>query len=361
MKNYLLAFIALACIACNPDPDPPLIESVEPAFGPAETLVTFEGANLANLKTITFSDQEVNFNTAYNSDVALLFRIPTNVPLGEHTVEFVTDGGVATTTFRVTLDPPAIFSINPEFASPGETVTIFGKNFFDPVEVFFFDSVRAEILTLAPDSIVVEVPENIEKGRVTVVANGGATESPVNFFSVDPILINDFDGNGLRSQTNRWGFVGQVDQNANNAVVADGPTGNYLELTGTDDLDIAWIGGAQSDFGFPGDDFTDFGIETDINNTLLEMDVSNNGQTNTFLSLILLENDGLTTDFVHEIAVDWNGWERVSIPLNRFKNFEGVSVDPAKIKVIKIHMIDQNDSDEQLEVRVDNVRFVQIF
>jgi hypothetical protein len=363
IKYILFLSIGLLFLSCEKDPPAPVITDVSPAFGPAGELVTFEGMNLANIREVTFSGQLANFNTAYNSDVALLFRVPTNIPLGEHEVVIKTDGGTVSTSFRITLDPPSIFSVTPEFASPGDIVTITGKNFFEPMEVYFFDSVQAEILSLFPDSMEVIVPEGIEKGKITVNANGGVATSPVNFFSVNSILVNDFDGNGIRSETNKWGFTGQIDQNAFNSVHNSNPepiSDNFLKLTGTDDLAINWIGGAQSHFGFPGDDFETFNISTDINNTLLEMDINNNGRTNTHIILILLEHEGLTSDFTHEIHVDWDGWDKISVPLNRFSNFEGVLVDPAKVKLLKVHLIDNDDSNTLLEVNIDNIRFVEI-
>jgi len=323
-----LVFCGLTFMACKKDQSAPIINSVNPVFGPAETLVTFEGLNLQDIQEVTFSGQSVNFNNAYNSDVALLFRVPSNVPLGEHVVEFRTAGGTTTSNFRVTLEAPLVFKTNPEFASPGDIVNIIGKNFFEPIRVFFFDSIEAEIVTLFPDSMEVIVPEGIEKGRVTVDANGGVAFSQVNFFSVNSILVNDFDGNGLRSETLKWGFRGQINQTAATATQNMNPDpidGNFLKLSGKDDQDEGWIGGAQSHFGFPGDTFTVFG------------------------------------DFVHDVHLDGEaGWQRLSIPLNRFKNFEGFLIDPSKVKLIKIHMTDVDDSNNPLEVNVDNVKFLEI-
>lgn len=358
------AFFFLICLfSCEKEQGPPVVDVIAPTFGPAETLVTFEGTNLSNIQTITFSGQSINFNSAYNSDIALLLRIPTNVPLGEHDVVITTPGGTVTTQFKVTLDPPEIFEVNPEFGSSGEIVTIKGKNFFDPVEAFFFDSIQAEIVTLAPDSIEVVVPEGIQKGRISVDANGGTAISPVDFFSINSILVNDFDGGGLRAETNKWVFVGSINENALTAVQNTNPApidGNFLKLSGQDDLNISWIGGAQSNFGFPGDEFQNFGISTSANNTLLEMDLHNNGRDNTHIILILLEDDGSPNDFTHEIHVDWDGWERISVPLNRFTDLNGFIIDPEKVKLLKIHLIDNDDSNTMLEVDVDNIRFVEI-
>ncbi|MEL6651770.1 MAG: glycan-binding surface protein [Bacteroidota bacterium] len=361
-------FIFILCwcccfFACQEKPGNPIIDNIDPIFGPAETLITIEGQHLGDIQEITFSGQEVNFNTAYNADHALLMRVPSNVPLGEHELKLRTAFGEVVTNFRITLDPPEIFSVNPQPASPGEVVTIYGENFFPPLEVFFFDSIQAEIVVETPDSLRVLVPEGVSKGPITVVANGGGTRSPVDFFTVNRILVNDFDGQGLRSATERWIFKGEINENAATAIQNTDPQpleDNYLKLSGTDNLDITWIGGTQSHFGFPGDEFTDFGISTSANNTLLELDVNNNGRNNTHVILILVENNGSPNDFAHTVHLDQSGWQHLSIPLNRFVDLNGAIIDPAKARTIKIFLTDNDDTNTLLEVNVDNIEFVEI-
>jgi len=87
LSRIQLLFFGLALltiVSCGKEAGPPVIENISPVFGPAESLITIEGVNLANISEIKFSEQVINFNTAYNADHALLFRVPTNVPLGEH-------------------------------------------------------------------------------------------------------------------------------------------------------------------------------------------------------------------------------------------------------------------------------------
>ncbi len=364
MKQLIPLFLIIFLwSACEKDVGAPVIENVDPVFGPSETLVTFEGMNLADITELSFSGQVINFNTAYNSDNALLLRIPTNVPLGEHEVAITTAGGTATTNFRVTLEPPEIFEVRPESASPGETVTILGKNFFDPVEVYFFDSVRAEIITQFPDSMEVIVPDGVQKGRIRLNANGGTTLSPVNFFSVNQIVVNDFDGNGVRSDNSKWLYLGFINETAATAIQENSPNaidGNYMKVTGTAPESGNWIGGPQSYFGAMGDDFTDFGISTGPGDTLLKMDINNNGRDNTHIILILLENNGSPNDFAYNIHVDWEGWQEVSIPLSRFEDLNGFIVDPAKVRILKIHLNDEGESNSLLEINVDNIRFEEI-
>jgi hypothetical protein len=209
------------------------------------------------------------------------------------------------------LDAPQVYRIAPETAQVGETVTIYGTNFFPPLEVFFFDSVQAQIVSTQADSIIkVIVPSGVTKGKITVVCNGQDTLSPNPFYTQSPILVNDFDGNGLRAQTNKWIFVGSVDQNAANAVQNANPApinNNFLKLSGKDAQNITWIGGAQSNFGFPGDAFTTYGITSTAENTLLEMDINNNGKTKTHVVFILLEKDGSFNDFTYKIPISETG------------------------------------------------------
>jgi len=210
--------------------------------------------------------------------------------------------------------------------------------------------------------MVIIVPEGVEKGRISLMANGGFTRSPINFFTVNPILVNDFDGNGLRSETDKWIFRGSIDQNKNTAVqnrVPEPIDGNYLKISGQDDLNISWIGGAEN-HTWDVEQFQTFGITTGANNTLIEMDINNNGRKKTNIILVLLEKDGSPNDFALTTKVDWNGWEKISLPLIRFQDLNGFTVDPAKIKTLKIQLIDADDSNEKLEVNVDNIRFVEI-
>ena len=361
-KTALLIFSTLFFLSCEKSQDAPVLTSIDPEFGPEETLVTFEGMNLANIETMTFSGEIINFNTAYNSDVALLFRIPETLPLGEHEVVITTAGGSVTTNFRKTKEVPEIFNVSPESGQIGDVVTLTGKNFFEPLQVWFTDSVEAEILFAQEDSMEVRIPDGIQKGRITLSANGGLAFSPKQFFSTNIVLVNDFDGNGLRAETNKWIFRGSLNQNSMNAVRNSDPDpidGNFLKFSGKDDLSIGWIGGPEN-HAWDTDVFENFGIRTTSGNTLLEFEYNNNGRTNTNVIMILREKDGSVNDFTHTLKFDKSGWKTLSIPLNRFLDIDGKIVDPTKINVVKLHLVDEDNSDELLELNVDNLRFTEI-
>jgi hypothetical protein len=360
--KYLLYLSGLLFISACTKQEAPVISSISPEFGFEETLITVEGMNFENILSINFDEGiPANFNPSYASENAVLFRVPENAVLGDNTIEITTEGGVVTFPFRVTLKPPTISDFYPESASPGETVTIIGENFFEPLEVLFFDSISANIIFSSEDSIVAEVPENVMKGQIKVKANGGPVSTPRVFFTTTEILVNDFDGNGLRSETNRWIFYGAIDQNAGNAIQNSDPApidNNFLKISGRDPGTV-WIGGTEN-HSFDIASFEVFPITTDLNNTFLEIDVNNNGKDFTHLILVMVERNGSINDFSTTVLLDEEGWHKFSLPLNRFTDLDGFTIDPQKIRAVKFHLINNEGSNQKLEANIDNVKFVQI-
>lgn len=358
--NTSVFFCLILLLAC--EKEPPAVVTFMPDFGPAETLITVEGMHFNDLLAIDFNEGvAADFNPSFGTNEALLFRVPENAPLGENMIRIETDNGITEFPFRVTLKPPSVNISYPESANVGETVTILGENFFEPLEVLFFDSIEANILFAAEDSIVVEVPQDVMKGRITVKANGGSALTPTLFFTTTQILVNNFDGEGLRSETNKWIFYGSIDQNANTAVQNSNPIpidNNYLKISGMDPGTV-WIGGTES-HSWDTNDFNVFPISSGLNDTYLSLDLNSNGRDKTHLIIVLAERDGSPNDFTTTFPIDWDGWNNVELPLNKFTDIDGFPIDPTKIKTIKLHLYNELNSTLPLEVNVDNVKFIQV-
>jgi len=258
---------------------------------------------------------------------------------------------------------PSVITYSPITGPPGTLVTVEGMNFDDLTKLNFDDEVPADFNPSfgTPDVLLFRVPEDAPLGdnMIHIETEHGETFFP--FFSTVDYLVNDFDGNGLRAETNKWLFYGNIEQNFTNAVHNSNPDpldGNFLKVSGTDPGSI-WIGGTESHSNDP-NDFDVFPIASDINNTFVEMDINNNGAVATQLIIVLAERNGSTNDFTAEIDVDWEGWRTVSIPLSRFADIGGVTIDPSKIRTIKMHLYNGNNSSNKLEVNIDNLKFVQI-
>ena len=360
-RSSSLFCMILLLVGCS-EVEKPALTTFKPLFGPEETLITVEGMHFETVEYISFDENvPANFNPSFGTDNALLFRVPPNAILGENTVRIGTEGGEVTFPFRVTLLPPEVKDFSPKSANEGAVVSIVGENFFEPLEVLFFDSIPGTILFASEDSLAVEVPAGVEKGQIKVKANGGASFTNEVFFSTTDILVNDFDGNGLRANTNMWLFYGNIDQNAFNAVHSSNPNpidGDFLKISGKDPGTV-WVGGAEN-HSWDTEVFDVFPISSDINNTFLDVDLNSNGQDKTYLIIVLVERGGSNNDFTQTILVDWDGWDNLSIPINRFKDIDGKTIDPQKIRAVKLHLFNESLTSQTLEINVDNLKFVQI-
>lgn len=361
ISAVLALFMVLLTWSCGTPPAPSVV-SHKPEFGPEGTLITVEGMDFEDLLSIQFNDGvDADFNPSFGTATALLLRVPEDAPLGDNTVQIKTEGGEISFPFRVTLLPPQVANFNPKNANAGAIVSITGENFFEPLEVLFFDSIAGEIIYSAEDSLAVIVPEGVEKGQIKVKANGGSSLTAEVFFSTTEVLVNDFDGNGLRAETGKWLFYGNIDQNAANAVVNNDPEpieGNFLKISGKDP-GSTWIGGAES-HSWDVADFEAFPIQSDINNTFIEMDVHNNGITETHLIIALAERAGSPNDFSITVQLEKSGWNKISIPLNRFKDIEGFTIDPRIIRTVKLQLYNELQSSKRLQANIDNLKFIQI-
>ncbi len=357
----ILVLMAWSMLSCD-KPGTPAVVEYSPKSGFEGTLITVKGMNFESITGIFFNDGvAADFNPSFGTDSVLLFRVPEEAPLGENDILIETDSEQTTIPFRVTLEPPQVKDFAPKSANEGEVISIIGENFFEPLEVLFFDSIPGKILYSQEDSLSVEVPPGVEKGRVKVKANGGFSFTAEVFFSTTEVLINDFDGNGLRSETEKWLFYGNLDESGTSAVHNTFPNpimGNFLKIKGTDPGTV-WVGGTESHSNDP-QEFTVFPIQSNINNTFFEADVNNNGSDKTHVIIILAERGGSPNDFSTTIQLEKDGWQNIRIPLNRFMDIDGATVDPQIIRTVKFHLYNELNSSSKLEANIDNIKFIQI-
>jgi len=127
-------------------------------------------------------------------------------------------------------------------------------------------------------------------------------------------------------------------------------------VSGTDDLGTIWLGGPKT----PGGNSVEtFQITTDLNATFLEMDVNSNGRDGTWLLLVLREQDGSSSDFTARVQLNDPGWNKISLPLVRFKDAGGLTIDPQKVNQIKFHIEDRDETGQRIEANIDNVEFAE--
>lgn len=152
-RLYLLplffAMVALlpACKKSNDNSAPPIITGVRNyAASPKDTKldslqpvgqwVVIEGHNLKNAQLITIDGVNVSFNAALFSDTTAVINIPSVIPYDNvsasdlNTIKYYTSSGSSTFQFKIVIPPPVITGISNEEANVGDSVKIYGANFF---------------------------------------------------------------------------------------------------------------------------------------------------------------------------------------------------------------------------------------
>ena len=379
MRNFIYLVLLLPVIflasGCE-DSDPPEFISVEPGFGSETQLIVLKGNNLGEIRELLFNGVPIQFNTAYNSDVALLFRVPKGTPLGATIVTVRTDHGSFEFDFLVSELPPTIRSFTPRSADPGQIITVTGENFFDPpLDMYFrvdrmspddpmrLDSIVGEITYVSEtkDTMRVRVPEGAVSGPLVVVANGGVYETTINFFTFRRSLVTDFDGGGSRADNGQLIARGNLDQVINGSpfVTSTFPApidGDYLKMSGIRS------GSTTSFVGFIQTSplLDSFDIDATVANAFIELDLNSAGRANSYLTVALREQDGRIGDFSTNIKLeDAAGWNTVRVPLVRFRNSNNFVVTPGKVNVVKFILQDLDNTGRRVEANIDNVKFVE--
>jgi len=120
-----------------------------------------------------------------------------------------------------------------EYVDEGETATIYGDFFYEPLEVMFSGDIEGEIVSVEDQVLEVRVPAGVQSGPITVTTNFGSVES-IFWFRDDRNIILDFDnmsgdGGQAPSNTDLW-HPATGDFNYASASVDGIPSinGNYL-------------------------------------------------------------------------------------------------------------------------------------
>lgn len=183
-----LALTSLTVTSCKDEPDkyeiadgkPTVYYVRSPYLAQKDSLMTgaymgntvcLVGDNLRSIVKLFFNDQEAVINSSFVTDHTLLVDVPSELPTEptDKIYMITKDNETVTFDFSVLIPSPVVSSISNEFASAGETVTIYGDYLLD------YDTFPLSITM--PGGIEVTDFESISKTAVTFVIPSGADES----------------------------------------------------------------------------------------------------------------------------------------------------------------------------------------
>lgn len=148
---------------------------VEQGF--ADNMYIIRGKGFTGIQKVYFNETDTYFNPTFVTDVAIIISIDRSTPYENvnNELKVVTATGTAVYSFVVAPPAPAIASINPVNASTGETITIKGSYFLEPVVTF--GDIPATILSSSFTEIQVQVPEGAQFKHINVTTISGEDTS----------------------------------------------------------------------------------------------------------------------------------------------------------------------------------------
>jgi N-acetylneuraminic acid mutarotase len=168
---------------------PPIISSFTPAGGIVGTTVAINGANISSVTEVLFNGVSAGTPSVV-SPTSIRAIVPLGATTGKITVinraspQGVSSAGI----FRVA---PKITGFTPGNGIAGESVTISGTSFINPI--VRFGSVIAAVQSFTDTTIVATIPATAPTiGRISVTTTGGTTTSAANFTVIRPPTISSF-------------------------------------------------------------------------------------------------------------------------------------------------------------------------
>jgi hypothetical protein len=187
---------------------------VSPAQGASNSVVTITGTGLQDLRTIAFDNGNVAaaFNPVFNTDGAIIFRIPNDaVPGDQHIIFTNANGYQYSVPFKV-LGLPTVISVDNYNFKEGSTITITGKNLDDVLAVKFTGSDEVcGIVSKTATSLVISMPATTKYRTFLDITNqAGTITTTEEFVSLTNnfLFFDDTYQNG--EQDAAWGDAGFI-------------------------------------------------------------------------------------------------------------------------------------------------------
>ncbi len=186
-----------------------------------DEVVCLLGDNLRSIKELWFNDQKATLNTSYITDHTLIVSVPKVLPAVQTDKIYMINNVKDTVTydFKVLPPVPSVDAMSFEYAEPGETVTVTGNYFYEPITVEFTGAEATTITNITFSSFDVVVPEGALPGKIKVTTESGTGQSAFMYQDDRGMLFTFDDARG------NHGWHNQTIQSDENSF-----SGNYLQL-----------------------------------------------------------------------------------------------------------------------------------
>lgn len=204
-------------------------DSILQSLTPGQWVVLL-GHNLKGATQVYFNGVLTSYNSALFSDTSAPVQVPAVIPFPSvtadqlNTIRYVTPNGSTTFTFNIVAPPPSITSISNENANAGDSVRVYGLNFFFIKSISFAGSAVSKWKE-ADDgtSVGFVVPTLTKSAPLVITTQSGAASTVFNVNDVNTGALCNFDD----VNTYSWGATGTSSNNS----LFSGNRGTYAIMT----------------------------------------------------------------------------------------------------------------------------------
>ncbi len=206
----LLAAVALLMLAsCTKNgASAPTSNGISPDSAAGGAVLTVTGSGLANMRTIVFDKNNVPaaFNPTFNTDNAVLFRVPDTAYGGQQNIILTNaDGKQLKIPFTV-IALATVSSANIYEFSTGSQITLNGNNLDNVTTVLLHGSATtATIVNKSRKQLVITMPSTtLTRAKLDITNASGTITTQQEFISVDNALQFYTEGFGPGMQDWSW-------------------------------------------------------------------------------------------------------------------------------------------------------------
>lgn len=216
LKNYIkICLIVLVTTGifygCNKDDSgsSPVANALSPDSASGGALLTLTGTGLSDIRYIYFEKDSVPapFNPNFNTNKALLFRVPDTANGGNQNIIFIKENGAAFTVPFKVIALPSVSGVSNYNFYPGDLITLTGNNLEDVSDITLQGTTtKVTVVNQSKKTLQLKMPDT-EAGRVKLQltnSSGQSTTSQefVNIENAYPLFTDDYQ-NGVAN--NSWG------------------------------------------------------------------------------------------------------------------------------------------------------------
>ncbi len=187
----------------------PKVDMIDPGRGASNEVLTVTGDGIGGVTSIMFDKDSIpaSFNPNFNTDHALIFRIPTDAVPGEQNIVFKNGIGIEFKVAFNVLGLPTITDVSNYNFNAGTDITLTGKNLSDVSKVVLRGQTEElQIVSKTSTALTVRMPATaLTQTKLDITNEAGTITTTQEFVSLDNafLIFTDDYHNGFVSGS--WG------------------------------------------------------------------------------------------------------------------------------------------------------------